>query len=75
MGGVATDVLGPHPASLALLTGRAVDTDDQAGDVLALVDHAGPPGTGVQIDTRDVGAIPKAAPTAPECGSEPVESR
>src|SRR5437660_864358 len=37
---VLADVLAPRPAPLALLPARAIDADDQPGDVLALVGDA-----------------------------------
>src|SRR5258708_7759245 len=40
MGRIAPDLLAACPAPLALFPRRAVDADDEPGDVLALVAHA-----------------------------------
>src|SRR5262249_59400556 len=53
MGRVATDLLAAHPAPLALLARRAVDADDETGDVLTLVVHARTPRPRLEVDARD----------------------
>src|SRR5438477_11458051 len=51
MGRVAPDLLAACPAPLALLPRRAVDADDEPGDVLALVAHALT--AALEVDARD----------------------
>src|SRR5215470_9022540 len=46
------DVHAARPAALPLLARRAVDTDHQAGDVLALVGDTRPRGRAIELDAR-----------------------
>src|SRR5438552_8494124 len=52
MGRIAPDLLAACPAPLALLPRRAVDADDEPGDVLALVAHA-LTAAALEVDARD----------------------
>src|SRR5687767_15967063 len=53
MAGVAAHLLRTRPAALALVARRAVDADDEAGDVLALVEDGGPTAVGREIHPGD----------------------
>src|SRR5438132_6926634 len=53
MGRIAPDLLAACPAPLALFPRRAVDADDEPGDVLALVAHALAAAAALEVDARD----------------------